>query len=76
MKKILFYVTMIPLAVFYLVWNLMLWIPAVLIASNDVIDNLLARYEYWAFDVPYDSAINSPFNQTLKEVWVNAFERY
>ena len=75
MKKVLWYLTIVPLSVLVIVWNLLLWIPALWTALADVIDNLLSRYEYWCFDIDRDYFFNSPFKKTLKQVWLEGLER-
>ena len=75
MKKLLWYITIGPLTIFYLVWNLLMFIPVLWITLYEVLDVLLSRYEYWCFDVDRTCFINSPFKRTLKEVWCDAYEK-
>ena len=76
MKKLMWYITIIPLTFITVVWSLMMWIPAVLMASTEVMFNLLARYEYWCFDVSDEGVINSPFKTPLKQVFIKALEGF
>lgn len=75
MKKLLWYVTIVPLSIFYIVWNLLMFVPVLWITLYEFIDVLLRRYEYWCFDVPHNTFINSPFKRTLKQVWCDAYEK-
>ncbi len=68
MKKVLWYITVVPLTVIMIVWSLMCWVPAVLLAATEVLFELGGRYEAWCFSVQRKQ-------YALKEVFTDALER-
>jgi hypothetical protein len=75
MKKLLWYTTIVPLSILYIVWMILAYIPVLWMTLFDVVDVLLRRYEYWCFDVDRATFINSPYNKSLKQVWADAYEK-
>jgi 1,2-phenylacetyl-CoA epoxidase catalytic subunit len=80
MKRWLFYISAIPLGTIVLLIDLVQSaldaVASAFSATNELYHVVLARYEYWAFDVPkYDYFVNSPFNDTLRQQWVKEFKR-
>ena len=73
MKKALFYITMIPGAIFMLAVYLTACIPAIYLALIPVVENLGHRYEHWAFDVPRGTFINCPWKTSLWQVFIDEF---
>ena len=73
MKRVLFWLLFVPLAVVVIISGSLsyfdLWMPI-----DWVFNVILDRFEYWCFDVPRDYAFNSPFKRTLREEYANAKE--
>lgn len=74
MRKVLWYTFLIPFSVLQFVFDLALVLAAALVGVAAVIQNLLWRYEHWTYTTPKDHFSNSPFNTTLKDVFVEAFK--
>jgi hypothetical protein len=78
-RLILWYATIVPMTISYIVISLPLaMIETVtnhLFAAKEVLDNLLMRYEMWAKYNEKGSIFNCPWKYTLREVYLNALRR-
>lgn len=68
-KRVLFYVTTVPIGLWVFVTGFILWFLEMPFRLDNVINNLCSRYEHWAFDVPRGTFVNCPWKKTLKQVW-------
>ena len=74
MKKLLFWITFLPLALFTTIADLSVAIAVYWFASYEVLQVLFTRWEYWCFDVPVEEFLNDPWKKTLKRVWNEAID--
>ncbi len=74
MKKILFWISYLPFGAVILVCGLLQFLLHALFlhfsAFCEVINVLLDRWEYWAFDIEPTAFINSPFKESLIDVYL------
>ena len=74
MKKILFWILYLPLGAVILIAGILQFLLHFLFlhfsACCEVVNVLLDRWEYWAFDVEPDAFINSPFRHSLVDVYL------
>lgn len=69
MKKLLFWVLLIPMGAIVLVTDFGWWVCRKYLAAHEVLYVAFSRFEYWAMDVPRGTHVNCPWKQSLKEVW-------
>jgi len=71
-KRILFYVSAVPIGIWVFVFGFFLYLAEIPFRIDNVLSNVLSRYEHWAFDVPKGTFVNCPWKKTLWQVWVEA----
>lgn len=78
-RLILWYATIVPMTILYIVISFPLClldlIMAHLNASREVANNLLMRYEMWAKYNDKGSIMNCPWKYTLRQVYVNSLRK-
>ena len=68
-RKLLFYALIIPLTLVsfaFILLEIIAWHAA---AACRLIENIMFRFEHWAFKIPTDLFSNSPFKRTLHDVY-------
>lgn len=79
-RLILWYITIVPMTLMYLLLSLPLClidlVVAHLNASREVLNNLLMRYEMWAKYNEKGSIYNCPWKYTLREVYIKSLKGY
>lgn len=79
-RLILWYITIVPMTIAYLVISIPLClidlVTAHLNACREVVNNLLMRYEMWAKYNEKGSIYNCPWKYTLKQVYVKSLKGY
>lgn len=73
MKKVVFYVMVLPIAALMFVFGLGTWLIAVYLGLFEVVDLLANRFEYWAFDAKRGVALNCPWKTTVKEAFMTGY---
>jgi hypothetical protein len=71
MKKALWYTSLLVIVPFGIVFMFVQNAAIHLVAALSVVENVLFRWQLWAFNYPKGQLMNCPWRYTLRQVYVN-----